>query len=964
MNRLILISILMLSFLSPLAAQSDYRSRIAVIPLVNGTSREQYNPLCSTITETVSLVLQFLKDYKLVDEEDIDLTRLGETVGEDLTALKSTAEQEGVDEIVFGRMEESDGKFLFSISLFNVDAGRITNNQSVEAESVLDVFDAGDELTEGLIAQLSDVTIAFGSIELVQKAGKGNYTVNLDGYPLRNPEKTFRKVLNGSYEIAITQKRLTGMETVFLERIEVTEGKKSIVEFVIPPGSSEEFEWMDERGAALLSLGRDEEDFDRFMEELTLFQTRTLALEYDAELEGLRDSYMKKAGELASGTLRNRMEAVDASFYEKNVNFGDVLKDYEDLSAFVKTSYDYRILESGETAVFSEPQKIQSDGGSRVSFLAYGPDGYNALYIWNRVDDSILSRPVSGSALQRFSGDFYLTSRQIVLWEPGESQVEILDHQLETKDHMPVPDLPEGGDGIKLALSPEDQLYLISSETIRVVDMTREYDEEGKLLPPDRYYSTEETLAAALADEKSPVGDLFFDSAGYLNAFYPSVGMLYIFDQRGNLLKKVHLPESEPESRIAVDDTGFLYMSLYKQNSLVKYTQSGELISSIGRYGSNPGEFSLPAGVALSSDGFLFVSDSYNGRIQSMEALTVPIVYPEVARYGEDLDRRIDRSNIAVLKDRGAKDDIGWKNHLGNLLGTTVALGSTFGFILAGDYFGNNWANAVYENEVSDDGGGGSIRGNETGQRSMDIFSFASFGAAAGFATSTLLGLGLDSTLSRYNRKQIQSLDMDKEYEIDPDRYRSIRRTSQIGVWTGIVPPVLGALVFTGMVANEFDGVEMWAGYVIMGSIISPPIFSHLHAGRFSPGLLGAGLVADLLAVWGFMELTSSDGTGMSGWHWQPEDYSIGNKDTMNTGRAMDRSFEFTGVYLLAAAFGVRIAAGIYDARNGWIYTNNYNRYKAVRERRKPVESSGLDVNVLPYIHPTGRLGMAMSFRF
>ncbi len=967
MSRKILLTILMLSFVFPLAAQTDYRSRIAVIPLSNGTGRDQYNPLCSTITETVSLVLQFLKDYKLVDAEDADIGRLEEAGMDDLESLKILAEEEGVNEIVFGRMEESGGAFSFSIALFNVNEGRITNTQSVRAETVLDVFDAGDELTEGLIAQLSDVTIAFGSISLLQTGGKGNYTVKLDGYPLRNPEKIFRKVLNGSYEVSITQHRLTGEQTVYLERVEVREGEESPVEFEIPPGSPEEFEWMEEKGSALLALGGKEESFDSFMEELTLFQYSTRALEYDADLEGLRDSYMERAAELASGTLQARMDEVDGSFYDRSVDFGETLTRYQQMSSLVNTHYDIQILDSSGDTVFSEPRKIQSDGGSRVAFSAFDRNKEHSLFLWDRTTDTIHSRSLKGEPSASYDGEFVLTSRRVFLREPGSAELEIMDHRLQTKEILPVPDLDGEEEGIKMALSPENQVYLISSGIIRVIDTAREYDESGELLLPDRYYSIEENLESSLSDEDSAPGEAFFDSARHLNVFYPSSGMLYIFDMRGNLLRTLYLAESQPESCIAVDNSGFIYLTLYEQNTLLKYTPSGDLISSFGRYGSNPGEFSLPAGIALNRDGVLLVSDSYNGRIQSMTPLTIPVVYPEVARYGEDLDRRIDRSRIAVLKDKGAREDIGWKNHAGNMLGTAVALGTTFGFVLAGDFFGNNWANTIYDSTIEGKPDPeGDARGDKSAQKGMDMLSFVSFGAAAGYATNTLLGLGLDSTLSRYNRRQIQSLDMDKEYEVDPDRYRSIRRTSQIGIWTGIVPPVLGALTFTAIAANEFNDIDISLGYALMGSIILPPMFSHLHAGRFSPGLLGAGIVADLLAVWGFMELTDSgnDDNNMGGWYWSVDDYAVGHPDTVNMGRAFERSSEFSGVYLLAAAFGIRIAAGIYDARNGWIYTNNYNRYKAVRERQVQAETSSVDVNILPYVHPAGGLGMAMNFAF
>ena len=596
----------------------DYRSRIAVIPLSNGTGRDQYNPLCSTITETVSLVLQFLKDYKLVDEEDVDLSRLEEAGGDDLDSLRILAEGEGVNEIVFGRMEEKDGAFSFSIALFNVDEGRITNTQKADAETVLDVFDAGDELTEGLIAQLSDVTIAFGSISLVQTGGKGNYTVNLDGYPLRNPEKIFRKVLNGSYEVSITQQRLTGEQVVYSETVEVREGVISPVEFEIPPGTPEEFEWMEEKGSALLALGEEEESFDRFMEELTLFQYNTQALEYDHELEGLRDGYIERASDLASATMQKKMEDVDGSFYDKKVDFAETLARYRDMSSLVKTDYDVQILDSTENTSFSEPGKVQSDGASRIVFSAFDRDGEHSLYLWDRSTDTVLSRSLEGIASASYGGDFVLTPRRIFLWEQGAAELEILDHRLETKELLPVPGLAEGESGVKLALSPEDQIYLISSGIIRVIDTAREYDESGELMLPDRYYSIEENLESALADESSAPGDIFFDGARHLNVFYPSAGMLYIFDMRGKVLRTLHLAESLPESRIAADDSGFIYLTLYEENSIVKYTPSGEFISRFGRYGSNPGEFSLPTGVALNREGLLFVSDSYNRRIQSM----------------------------------------------------------------------------------------------------------------------------------------------------------------------------------------------------------------------------------------------------------------------------------------------------------------------------------------------------------
>lgn len=42
----------------------------------------------------------------------------------------------------------------------------------------------------------------------------------------------------------------------------------------------------------------------------------------------------------------------------------------------------------------------------------------------------------------------------------------------------------------------------------------------------------------------------------------------------------------------------------------------GQLLLAFGGRGSSPGQFWLPSGIALDGDGHLFVSDSYNSRIQ------------------------------------------------------------------------------------------------------------------------------------------------------------------------------------------------------------------------------------------------------------------------------------------------------------------------------------------------------------
>jgi len=947
-------------------AQDDFRSRIAIVPMENGTSMEQYNPLCSTITDTVSLVLEFLKDYRVLDDQDVNLGRLEKIDVNDPEKIRKVAQEEGIDEIIFGRMVQINDVFQFKISLYNVSKGRITNTQDAEAFSVLEVFDAADSLTEGLIGQLSDVKIAFGSVKLEQTGGKGNYTVNLDGFPLRNPDKTFRKVLNGQYEISITQERLTGRKVVYKELITVVENKETVVKFSIPPGTAEEFVWMDKRGSELLSLGKDDKNFDLFMEDLTKFQNETLALEYDSELEGLRQNYLDQAGKLATATLQRRMEDADKSFYKKNVHFDETLNKYENISSLVKTQYEVRMLSSSDNISISEPEKVQVGSSGTIYFNAFNAEGQNLLYRWNREDDSVLFRELKGTPSEVYKGDFTTAGWRLYLWEPGSSQIEILDSELVTQNTLPVPDLPGGAVGLKIALSQNGLVYMVSSRQIRVLDTNREFNDTGELMLPDRYYSIEENLGNLLKGETTPPGDVFFDNARHFNVFYPETGNLYVSDEKGNLIKKLKLPESIVHSHVAVDATGFIYLSLYDQNTIAKYTPKGEKITTFGRYGTNPGQFSLPTGLALDQEGELIVADSYNARIQSLNPQTPPVIYPEIARYSTDLDRRIDRTSVAVKKVRAARNEINWKTHTGNILATTSLLGSTFGLVLLQDYFGNNAANDYYDYQTStipDDIANFRTKSeiHSTIQGITEVSSFFTLGFAAGFTTETFLEIGLDSTLTNYNRRQIQKLDMNDLYETDPNKYRSIRATSRIGIWTGIVPPVLGMIGLAASAGMSNEQSKNILNYSVLGGIMIPPLFSHLHGGRFSVGLLLAGLSADVLALWGISEI--SDIASGQFDTWGADRYAIGSPDTVNLNRALDRMSDLRGLYLLSAAFGIRLTAGVFDAKYGWTFTNNYNRYKAVRPKEVEKTASA-DFNVNPYLDDRGGLGLALNISY
>lgn len=75
---------------------------------------------------------------------------------------------------------------------------------------------------------------------------------------------------------------------------------------------------------------------------------------------------------------------------------------------------------------------------------------------------------------------------------------------------------------------------------------------------------------------------------------------------------------------LAVDAAGDIWASDAHLDAVAIYNPAGMLLLSIGRTGSAPGEFSLPAGIAAHPDGRVAVADALNRRVQVFRRLPAP----------------------------------------------------------------------------------------------------------------------------------------------------------------------------------------------------------------------------------------------------------------------------------------------------------------------------------------------------
>ncbi len=72
---------------------------------------------------------------------------------------------------------------------------------------------------------------------------------------------------------------------------------------------------------------------------------------------------------------------------------------------------------------------------------------------------------------------------------------------------------------------------------------------------------------------------------------------------------------------VAVADDGSFYVSDgYGNSRVVKFSSTGKYIKAWGAYGTKPGEFIIPHGIALGKNNTVYVADRQNNRVQSFDS--------------------------------------------------------------------------------------------------------------------------------------------------------------------------------------------------------------------------------------------------------------------------------------------------------------------------------------------------------
>ena len=109
--------------------------------------------------------------------------------------------------------------------------------------------------------------------------------------------------------------------------------------------------------------------------------------------------------------------------------------------------------------------------------------------------------------------------------------------------------------------------------------------------------------------------DVKFDTAGHMYVAEFDNNRVQVMDKNGQYIRMLGQKGLCKPSGLHIVDK-YVYVSDYRGDCIVVYETSGQFVTSFGERGPNKGKFWVPYGITSCADGYIYVCDYLNNRVQ------------------------------------------------------------------------------------------------------------------------------------------------------------------------------------------------------------------------------------------------------------------------------------------------------------------------------------------------------------
>jgi DNA-binding beta-propeller fold protein YncE len=165
-------------------------------------------------------------------------------------------------------------------------------------------------------------------------------------------------------------------------------------------------------------------------------------------------------------------------------------------------------------------------------------------------------------------------------------------------------------------VDPEGNIYVTTQSPHNI----KKFNSDGKLIEQWGSFGTKDgqfNLASGIALDRH--GNVYV--ADFRNR------RIQKFDGAGNFIRQWPIEPSAFPASLGIDQEGFIYVDLFSRadQPIHKFDRAGQLIKTWGSPGEGDGQFgygatSGPEDVAIDSDGFIYIADRVNHRIQKFDS--------------------------------------------------------------------------------------------------------------------------------------------------------------------------------------------------------------------------------------------------------------------------------------------------------------------------------------------------------